>query len=117
MFAADIQRKAKNEADPAVADTVAQNAGPVVEWLAEKYGLPFDVVDNFNYPGHSIMRMHGLPSWTGQELIDRLRQAAEATDIVILARSTARRLMADPVDRIRGVEVVHRDGNPRKHRL
>src|SRR6185503_11173441 len=89
---------------------VAARAGPLVEWLSDRYGLPFAVVDNFNYPGHSAMRMHGLPSRTGRELIDRLRNAAEANDIVILAKSTAQRLFADSESRIRGVEVVHRDG-------
>ena len=110
MFAADIQRKAKGEADRAVVESVAAGAGPLVEWLSDRYGLPFEVVDNFNYPGHSVMRMHGLPSRTGRELIDRLRNIAEAYDIVILAKSTAQRLFADSDSRIRGVEVAHRDG-------
>jgi fumarate reductase flavoprotein subunit len=71
--------------------------------------LPFEVLDNFNYPGHSAMRMHGLPSRTGRELIDRLRSAAEANDIVILARSTAQRLFVDSEGRICGVEIAHGD--------
>ena len=50
----------------AVVDAVAHGAGPLVEWLADRYGLPFDVIDNFNYPGHSAMRMHGLPTRTGR---------------------------------------------------
>ena len=111
LFAADIQRKAKGEADRAIVETVAAGAAPLVEWLADRYGLPFDVIDNFNYPGHSAMRMHGLPSRTGRELIDRLRNAAEANDIVILAKSTAERLFADSESRIRGVEVARRDGS------
>jgi fumarate reductase flavoprotein subunit len=111
VFAADIQRKAKDEADPAIVEVVAARAGPLIEWLADRYGLPFEVVDNFNYPGHSAMRMHGLPSRTGRELIDRLRNAAEASDIVILAKSTAQRLFADSESRIRGAEVVRRDGS------
>jgi len=110
LFAADIQRKAKGEADPAVVEAVAQGAAPLVEWLAERHGFPFEVVDNFNYPGHSAMRMHGLPSRTGQELIDRLRNAAEANDIVILTRSIIERLLVDPDGRICGADVVHRDG-------
>ena len=113
LFAADIQRKAKGEADRAVVETVAAGAASLVEWLSDRYGLPFDVVDNFNYPGHSAMRMHGLPSRTGRELIDRLRSAAEANDIVILAKSTAQRLFADSESRIRGVEVARRDGSER----
>jgi fumarate reductase flavoprotein subunit len=111
LFAADIQRKAKGEGDRAVVDVVAAGAGPLVEWLTDRYGLPFEVVDNFNYPGHSAMRMHGLPSRTGRELIDRLRNAAEMNDIVILARGTAQRLFADSESRIRGVEFVRRDGS------
>jgi fumarate reductase flavoprotein subunit len=109
-FAADIQRKANGEADPAVVEAVAKGAGPLVEWLADRYALPFDVIDNFNYPGHAAMRMHGLPSRNGQELIDRLRQAAEASDVVILTRSVVDRILADPDGQIRGVEIVHHDG-------
>jgi fumarate reductase flavoprotein subunit len=110
LFAADIQRKAHNESDPAVVEAVAKGSGPLIEWLTDHYGFPFDVVDNFNYPGHSALRMHGLPSRTGQELIDRLRNAAEGSDVVILTERAAERLFADPDGRIRGVEVLRGDG-------
>ena len=110
LFAGDIQRKAHNESDPIVVEAVAQGSGPLIEWLADRYRLPFDVVDNFNYPGHSALRMHGLPSRTGQELIDRLRNAAEASDIVILPERAAERLIADVGGRIRGVETLRGDG-------
>jgi fumarate reductase flavoprotein subunit len=110
LFAADIQRKAQGEADPAVVDAVAQGAGPLIEWLADCYDLPFGVVDNFNYPGHSALRMHGLPSRTGLELINALRNAAETNDIVILTERMAERLLAEPDGRIRGVEILRGDG-------
>ena len=109
-FAADIQRKANGEADPAVVEAVARGAGPLVEWLADRHKLPFDLVDNFTYPGHSALRMHGLPSRTGQELIDRLRNAAETNDIVILTERVVERLFAEPGGRIRGVDIMHGDG-------
>ena len=95
LFAADIRRKAHGEADAVVVAAVAKGSGPLVEWLADRYGLPFDVVDNFNYPGHSVMRMHGLPTRTGLELINRLRAAAEANDITILTEAIADRLLVD----------------------
>jgi fumarate reductase flavoprotein subunit len=110
LFAADIQRKANGEADAAVVDAVAHGAGVLVEWLMDRYGLPFDVVDNFNYPGHSVMRMHGLPTRTGLELIDRLRHAAESSDIAILPQRIADRLLAEPGGRIRGVDILRGDG-------
>jgi fumarate reductase flavoprotein subunit len=68
------------------------------------------VIDNFNYPGHSSLRMHGLPSRTGRELIDRLRTTAELNDIVILGRSVAERLLADAEGRVTGVEIARPDG-------
>src|SRR4029077_20482854 len=78
--------------------------------LADRYGLPFDVVDNFNYPGHSAMRMHGLPTRTGLELINRLRHAAESCDIAIISERIAEGLLAEPDRRIRGVELLRGDG-------
>jgi fumarate reductase flavoprotein subunit len=110
MFAADVERKANGEADPAVVNAVAAGAAPLVEWLAGRHGLPFEVVDNFNYPGHSAMRMHGLPSRTGRELIDRLRNATEQNDIVILTHSAAELLIVNPEERILGIEIARPDG-------
>jgi len=110
LLAADIQRKAKGEADSTVADAVAQGAGKTVEWLAERYGLPFDVIDNFNYPGHSALRMHGLPTRTGSELIDRLRNAAEAADISIATKCVVDVLFVDSGGSVCGVEIVRGDG-------
>jgi fumarate reductase flavoprotein subunit len=110
LFASDIQSKAKGEADVTVVDAVAQGAAGVIEWLADRYGLPFGVVDNFNYPGHSAMRMHGLPTRTGLELINRLRSAAETSDISIISECVAEALLTEPDGRIRGVETVRGDG-------
>jgi fumarate reductase flavoprotein subunit len=68
------------------------------------------VIDNFNYPGHSAMRMHGLPTRTGLELINRLRSAVEASDIAILSERVAEVLLTGPDGLIRGVEIVAGDG-------
>src|SRR5215472_11147568 len=59
-LAADIARKANGDAVPALVEAVARGSGPAIEWLVERYNLPFDLIDNFNYPGHSTFRMHGL---------------------------------------------------------
>ena len=69
LFAADIQAKAQGENDPALVSAMAGNAAHVLEWLAQEHGLPFSVVTDFDYPGHSRRRMHGLPGRSGQELI------------------------------------------------
>lgn len=106
LFAQDIARKAHGEADPKLVQAVAAQAGPTVEWLAERYGMPFEVITDFNYPGHSAHRMHGLPSRTGAELIDRLRSAAETRDIPILAGRVCETLFADEDGFIEGVEIA-----------
>ena len=110
MFAADIQRKAMAKPIPPLSRPLRKAQGRSSSGWPIDTALPFDVVDNFNYPGHSAMRMHGLPSRTGQELVDRLRQAAEANDIVILTRSVVERILADPDGRIRGIDIAHHDG-------
>ena len=110
LFAADIQRKAHDENDPAIVEVIAANAGPTIEWLADRYGFPFDVIDNFNYPGHSAFRMHGLPTRSGAELIDRLRSVAEASGVTILSGSRVETLFAAKDGRISGVELARGDG-------
>jgi fumarate reductase flavoprotein subunit len=49
--------------------------------------------------------MHGLPSRTGADLIDRLRSAAEARDIPILTGRVCETLFADEDGFIEGVEI------------
>ena len=109
LFAADIQRKANDQNDAAVVAAVAQGAGPLIEWLTDRYGLPFDVIDDFNYPGHSALRMHGLPTRTGLELINRLRSATEAGGTIVGER-LAETLFTAPDGRICGVEILRGDG-------
>ena len=110
LFAADLKRKAHGEADPAIVDVIAREAGATVEWLADRYGLPFSVVHDFDYPGHSARRMHGLPSRSGAELIDRLRHAAEEAAIPIIVDATVTALYAGADRVVRGVEITRPDG-------
>ena len=65
---------------------------PSIDWLTEAHGLPFSVVDDFDYPGHSSRRMHGLPTRAGAELIDALRSAAERAGIDIVCERRAETL-------------------------
>ncbi len=95
QFAADIQAKAKGENDPALVEALAKAAGPAIDWLADAHGLPFSVVTDFSYPGHSARRMHGLPTRSGAELIDALRSRCEALGIDTICGLRAGTLFAD----------------------
>ncbi len=109
LFAADIMKKAKGENDPAIVETLATGAAEVIDWLSDRYHLPFTLVADFDYPGHSRRRMHGLPSRAGRELIDRLRTTVENEGIPIITERRVETLFADG-DRIVGVEALRPDG-------
>ncbi|MGV2978522.1 FAD-dependent oxidoreductase [Roseibium alexandrii] len=109
LFAQDIQAKAKHENDPALVDLLTRQSGPAIDWLSETHGLPFSVITNFEYPGHSRHRMHGLPSRSGIELIDTLRSTCEAQEIDIICERRAVQLHTDQ-GRMTGVTVQRPDG-------
>ncbi|MBX6329943.1 MAG: FAD-dependent oxidoreductase, partial [Pseudolabrys sp.] len=115
LFAADLQRKARGEACPILVHAIARESAPLIEWLVDRYDLPFSLIDNFFYPGHSALRMHGLPSRSGRELVDRLRKAAEASDAVILVEATVDTLFSTTGGLVRGVEVTR--GNGKRERI
>ncbi|MEJ1158967.1 FAD-dependent oxidoreductase [Prosthecomicrobium sp. N25] len=109
-FVSDILAKAHGEPDRAAVERVVDVVGDALEWLADRHGLPFSVIDNFTYPGHSARRMHGLPSRSGAELMDRLRSAAEAAGVAIVTEATATTLHVAG-RRITGVGLVRPDGS------
>ncbi len=108
-FAADIMAKAHDEPDPAIVTALTTRVGPVLEWLADAHGLDFSVLDDFTYPGHGARRMHGLPTRSGAELMDRLADAAATAGVDILCDSHVTTLYA--ADRtLRGVGYARPDG-------
>jgi len=109
-FAADIQRKARDENDPALVSALAEGAAPVLDWLTTHHGMPFSLVDDFDYPGHTRRRMHGLPTRAGRELIDALRAACERAGVVIVCERRATVIHHEGT-RIDGVTVRCRDGS------
>lgn len=110
VFAQDIQKKAKGENEQALVDVLAHQASATIEWLAHVHGLPFSLVKDFDYPGHSQRRMHGLPTRSGAELIDALRSRIEALDIPLICNRRAVRLFAD-ARRVYGAQVILPDGS------
>ncbi len=110
QFAADILRKAGHEPGAESVRAVTRAAAQALDWLGEAHGLAFSVIDDFLYPGHSAHRMHALASRSGQELIDRLRQAAEAAGADILCNAHVTALFAEPGGTVRGLELTRPDG-------
>jgi succinate dehydrogenase/fumarate reductase flavoprotein subunit len=110
LFAKDIQAKAHDENDSDLVAALTEQVGPVIEWLADRHGLPFSVVRDFDYPGHSCRRMHGLPQRAGRELIDALRSRIEARCIPLICNRRATRLFVED-DIVKGAELSLPDGS------
>jgi fumarate reductase flavoprotein subunit len=108
--AADILAKSGHRADPDAVHAMVNAVGPALEWLSDRHGLPFSVIENFSYPGHSARRMHGLPSRAGSELMDWLSSAADrsAVDVVTEARVTT--LFRDAAGGVCGARFQRPDG-------
>lgn len=109
-FAADIMAKAHDEPDPAIVTALTMRCGPALEWLAEAHGLPFSLVEGFNYPGHRARRMHGLPTRSGAELMDRLLQAANDAGLDVLCDARMTTLYASG-RHVAGVAYARPDGS------
>lgn len=109
-FAADIQAKAHGQAAPHLVQAYANAIGPAMDALATHHGLPWQVLDNFLYPGHSAHRMHAVPEKTGAGLMSRLQAAADATGVVVLTQAQVTELWADDAQRIHGVGFVRPNG-------
>jgi fumarate reductase flavoprotein subunit len=69
---------------------ICEASGPTIEWLAERHGVPFQLVQGFLYPGHSVERMHSVPEKTGAALEASLLKAfmASGADLLTSAHVT-----------------------------
>jgi fumarate reductase flavoprotein subunit len=110
LFAADIQHKARNEADKSLVALLARASGPTIDWLAEKHGVPFTLIEGFLYPGHSVLRMHGTPRRTGAELMAFLTEATARAGAELITEAQVDALYADADGRIAGLRIRRPDG-------
>ncbi len=109
-MATDIQAKNHQGADRGVVDAVCATSGPTLQWLSDRHDIPFQLLQGFLYPGHSVERMHAVAEKTGAGLIARLLEAARHAGIDLLCDSPVSDLFATADGRITGVRVTRADG-------
>jgi fumarate reductase flavoprotein subunit len=109
LLAEDIWGKAKGQTDRAMVEAVARASGPTVEWLAARHGVEFKLVEGFLYPGHSVLRMHGTPHRTGEELENALLASAGRMGIDIVTSATATEVFSEK-GAVTGVRFARPDG-------
>jgi fumarate reductase flavoprotein subunit len=88
LFATDVMRKNHGEAEPRIVDALCRGIGTTLEWLDDRHGVRFDVLQGFTYPGHSRLRMHSVAEKTGEALMAALLRACADVDILTSARVT-----------------------------
>ena len=116
LLAADIAHKNQHGSDAAVTRAVCAASAPTLEWLADRHGIAFQVLEGFLYPGHSVARIHAAAEKTGAGLMGRLAQAAEHAGVTLLTEACVTDLFAamdnaDNTPRISGVRVQRPDGS------
>ena len=84
-FYADVMRKTKGAAYEPVARALTRTAPALVEWLADRQGLPLSLATDFDYPGHSRRRCHTVPERSGEALHGHLLRALAAVPSITLA--------------------------------
>jgi fumarate reductase flavoprotein subunit len=109
-FEADLAAKSHGLGDRRLAALAARTIGPTLDWLADRHGLEWQVLDDFLYPGHSVHRMHAVPEKTGEGLVGRLAIAVENAGVPVVTDAHVTALFVDR-DRVTGAEVTRPDGH------
>lgn len=109
-FFDDIMAKNKHSADPANVRSIVSQIPKTLDWLDAAHNIPFHVLDDFLYPGHSHHRMHAVPEVTGQGLITRLEQAVSATETMIVTGAQITDLAVSATSEIVGAFCERPDG-------
>ncbi len=86
LFYSDIMAKTKDAADPVVARALTRLAPDLVAWMADGAGVPFELVTDFQYPGHSRDRCLGVFDRAGSTLHRHLlEEVARRPEITLIA--------------------------------
>lgn len=111
IFASDIMLKTNGEADPVVVKACTETSVETVTWLKNTHNVNLNLIDGFLYPGHSKMRMYGMPNRSGAELMGALTAAAEMAGVDILSEARVDTLYATKTGQITGIKITRPDGS------
>ena len=111
LFAQDIQHKAHGQAAPDLVKAYSEAIGPAMDALETHHHIPWQLLDQFLYPGHSVHRMHAVPEKTGEGLMSRLRAAADAAGVVVLTQAHVMALQAHADGTVHGLRYSQPDGS------
>jgi fumarate reductase flavoprotein subunit len=109
-FAGDIAAKSRGRAHMPLVRAYTDAIPQALDRLTHVHGIPFELVEGFLYPGHTVERMHCVPERTGAALLERLHRAARAAGADLLCAARVTDLFVDADRRVLGVRFVRPDG-------
>lgn len=109
----DIAQRTGGTADPAVTRACAAAAGPVIDWLAGRWGVPLEFAPNWEALGHSRSRMHRVPGGAGDDLMRHLVAAARGAGVDIVGEAHVTALFVAPDGTLAGARAEMAGGGLR----
>ena len=80
-FLNDINKKTKNQADPVATKALTDVSVELVEWMADSLNVPWELVTDFHYPGHSVDRCLSVPGRMGQLVLGPIWKEAMSKNL------------------------------------
>jgi fumarate reductase flavoprotein subunit len=114
-FFADIMAKTRGLTDAKLARTIAENAGPCIDWLTGVHGLPHRLDVRFRAAyGHSVARVHGWDGHGGEDLLNFLHARLQDVGVDVLLRARLTDIIAVGDGTVQGAVVTRPDGSTEK---
>lgn len=104
----DLIRVAGHHDADELTHVVAEECGPLCEWLIDDLGARMELITAYRHIGHSVERLHAPRSRRGQDLVDDLLRFVAERDIPIAVGNRAESLVIED-GRVAGAMV---DGEP-----
>lgn len=108
-FIKDIESKTKGQTDMRRVRHLAKESVPTLNWLVDQHSVPLSLVESFDFPGHSVQRMHGTPNRTGSELMGALHNAVSSSGADVITQAPVSALFADENGTVKGVRIERQD--------
>lgn len=109
LLVQDIMVAARGQTDKNLVRFLAEESGPTIDWLCET-GCDLKLEPNWPGFGHSVLRCHGTPNCSGEELIAMLLNCAKEQDVDIVTEATVTDLIVDGEENLIGLIFTSPDG-------
>ncbi|WP_317928621.1 FAD-dependent oxidoreductase [Halioxenophilus sp. WMMB6] len=111
LFYRDIMAKTDGQADPVIAELIAAQSGPTLDWMVNKLHMPWQLDKAFRPGfGNSTYRVHGWPGHSGQAMVDLLQSRLLEAEVNLLLGAQLTEVHADDSGRVLGVTLRRPDG-------